>query len=80
MVDGLIDEKAETWEGSEKKVRHMLKNKLGLDSDSIQIERAHRVGPYKENGRARQIVVRLQRFKDKQLILSSAKKLKGTNL
>lgn len=44
---GLIEEKAETWETSEDKVRHMQKKKLGLASDSIEIEHAHRVGPYK---------------------------------
>lgn len=31
----------ETWDASEDKVRHMLRKKLGLDCDSIQIEWTH---------------------------------------
>lgn len=44
---GLIEEK--TWETSEDKVRHMQKKKLGLASDSTEIERAHRVDTSRMN-------------------------------
>ena len=71
-----MDEKGENWDKSEAKVL----SKLGLDDTNMEIERALRIGQYQEGGRRRKITVKLQRFKDKQCILSSAKKLKGTNI
>ena len=35
---------SETWEESEIEVKVFLQEKLGLDSDEITIERAHRIG------------------------------------
>lgn len=80
IVDGLNDERDESMDRSEQKVRHLFKTKLGLDGDGVIIERAHRLGQYRDQGKPRQIIVRLHRFKDRQLILSSASKLKGSNV
>lgn len=80
LVDGIADEKGETWSDSEKKVRLMISSNLGLDGTSIDIERAQRIGQYQEGGRPRKIVVKFLRLKDRQCILSSTKKLKGTNI
>lgn len=49
---------------------------LSLDGGKIQIEHAQRVGKFQEQGRPRQIVVKLLRFKDRQSILSAARKLR----
>ena len=46
----------------------------------MDIERAQRLGQFQERGRPRKIVVKLLRIKDRELILSSAKKLKGTRI
>ena len=35
---------SETWEESETKVKVFLQEKLGLETDEITIERAHRIG------------------------------------
>lgn len=44
LIDGIADEKGETWSESEKKVRQMLSSNLGLDGANIDIERAQRIG------------------------------------
>ena len=41
---------SETWEENEAKVKVFLQEKLGLETDEITIERAHRVGK-KEEGK-----------------------------
>lgn len=79
-MDGIMDEKRETWETSEKKARPVLEKNLSLDGGRIEIEHAHRVGKYQEQGRPTQIVVKLLRFKDRQSILSAARKLRGSNI
>lgn len=60
----------------------MLSSNLGVNGTNIDIEHAKRIGQYKEGGKPRKIVVKLLRFKDRQCILSSTKKikLKGTNI
>lgn len=80
LVDGIPDEKGENWIESERKVRTIMETNMGLDAKNIEFERAHRIGHYQEGGRPRQVIVKLLRFKDKQTILSCARKLKGTNI
>lgn len=71
VIDRLTEDKAEAKDTSEVKVRHMLKNKLGLDDGKMDIEYVQRLGPYRDNGWARQIIVKLQHFNGKQLIILS---------
>ncbi|XP_064198055.1 uncharacterized protein LOC135258512 [Anguilla rostrata] len=78
IIDGVLEE-CENWEMSEMKVQEILGKKLGLNVKYIEIERAHRVGKF-DDSRPRQIVVKLLRYKDKQMIQSHAKKLKGTRI
>ncbi|GAA6080007.1 uncharacterized protein LOC124389821 isoform X1 [Tachysurus ichikawai] len=78
-IDGITDDKEESWSGLEQKVQHMFSNNLGLDG-KIETERVQRIGQYQEGGRPRRVMVNLLRLKDKLRILSSAKKLKGTNI
>lgn len=73
------EEKGENWEMSEIKVKEILWNKFSLNVKDIEIEHAHRVGKFNES-KPRQIVVKLLRYKDKQMILSLTKKLKGTRI
>ena len=40
---GFTDDKDETWEQSEDKVRTYLSNELHIDEQRMQIERAHRL-------------------------------------
>lgn len=80
IVDGIPEERGESWDVSEKKIKDMMVSKMGLNDNNIEIERAHRIGQHQEGGRPKQIIVKLLRFKDKQTIFSSAKKLKGTRI
>ena len=52
----------------------MFTTKLKLDSKTIEIERAHRNGMFSESAdKPRQVVVKLLRFKDRDLIVSKAR-------
>ena len=48
---------SETWEKSEAKVKVFKQEKLGLETDEITIERAHRIGK-KEEGKKRTIIAK----------------------
>lgn len=64
----------------EVKVQDISSKNLKLNPKYIQFERAHRNGPFKKvSSRPREVVVRLLRYKDKELILSKARSnLKNT--
>ena len=58
----------------------MFSSDLGLDSTKMDIERAQRIGQFQEGVRLRKVYVKLLRIKDRDSILSSANKLKGTKI
>lgn len=68
MFYNIPKEKAnETWEDCEILVRKVIKDFLQIHTE-VLIDRAHRIG--------KQIIVRFQNFKDKDLVLRNAHKLK----
>lgn len=69
-IDGLSEDPGESWEVSESKCMDFFDKTLGLSS--IQVERAHRVGPAKD-GRPRTIIAKLWSFKDRESILNATK-------
>jgi len=71
MFHGIPQAENESWEDCERKVLRLIKEKLNI-AQSVLIERAHRVGSA--------IVARFQSFKDRDLVLSRAKQLKGTDI
>lgn len=75
LIDGITSDHAEeSWAETENKVREMLTTKLKLDANTIQIERAHRMGKFKTDlSRPRTVVVKLLRYKDKERILEKAR-------
>lgn len=77
-IDGLSEHLNETWEDTEKKVLRVFREKLHIQSQ-LHIERAHRVGTLKDD-RPRTIVLKMLEFKQKELILRNASKLKGTGI
>ncbi|CAL9687321.1 unnamed protein product [Knipowitschia caucasica] len=79
LVDGITNEREEKPEALESKIRQLITTKLCLDSVDIAMDGVSRLGQYRDQGRPRPILVRLQRFKDRQCILAAARKLKGTN-
>lgn len=79
-IEGIPEDINETWEKTEEKVKDVLVNKLHLDF-TPRMERAHRTGPSRNsNGGPRSkpktVVCRLYDWKEKELILSKAKKIK----
>ena len=67
----------ETWEQTASKVSKLLEDKLQLPS--VNLERAHRVGP-STTSHPRAIVVRFEKFSDREATMRNAKKLKGTGV
>lgn len=80
LIDGIPEEKGETSVGLEMKIQQMLAKNLDLDVSNIEIERAHRIGQFQDGRRPRKVIMKLLKFKDRQRILYSTKKLKGTNI
>ena len=66
---------SETWEESEAKVKVFLQEKMGLETDEITIERAHRIGK-KEEGKRRTIIAKFLNYKQREKVLKKYKKLK----
>lgn len=62
---GIAEATKETWAECEQKVKEITQ--LGLDSNKMIIERAHRLGAVKT--RARPIIAKFLSFKDKEVVL-----------
>ena len=77
-IEGIRENRNETDEITEIKVRNLFKNQLGIEDD-IEIERVHRTGLHK-NGKPRTIVMKLLRYKDKTKILKNRNTLKHTSV
>lgn len=58
QIDGVKEEPNEDWDISKNKINEILKKNLGLNSEYIVIERAHRVGKKKEDDKVRCIVAK----------------------
>lgn len=78
-VDGLPENEGETWEQTEAKLKELINLKLGLDGDSMLIERAHRVGK-RDGGRPRVVVARFLNWKEKNEVLQNSRKLQGSGI
>ena len=78
IFHGIADGENENWDDCEQKIRNVFSENLDLGEADIEIERAHRLN-FVTSG-CHPIIVKLQKFKDKQLILRNAKKLKDTDI
>ena len=85
-IDGIEEKQYETWDRCEEKVQKVIKDKLGIE-DEVEIDRCDRMkksgkdrSNNERNSRPRTIICRLLRFKDKQRIIQSSKKLKNTGI
>ena len=77
-IDGIEESPDETWETCENKIKDIIKEKLDIETD-VELDRCHRMGK-KRGNRPRTLICRFTKFKDKQCVLSNARKLKGTNI
>ena len=78
-IGGIDESEDETSGDVEEKVKKLFKDTLKIE-DEIEIERAHRTGPIKKNGKPRTIVMKLLRYVDKTKILKNGNKLKNTDI
>ena len=76
--DGVPEKPRETWQDSESKIQDILKTNFGFP-ELLEIERAHRVGAFKPDA-PRTIVVKFNKYKDRESVLRNAKVLKGTSM
>ena len=75
---GIEGEANESWDESELKVRHFVKNNLKTNIGE-GLERVHRISNGPKTDGFVPIIVQFSRFKDKQRVLGAANKLKDTN-
>ena len=82
IFSGIEQGRAESWEQTEEKVRQVIKDKMGIDTENIDIERAHRLhnGPSSRVNNSKPIIVMFSRYKDKDNVLSKSFKLKGSDM
>uniref|UniRef100_A0AAV2M822 Uncharacterized protein n=1 Tax=Knipowitschia caucasica TaxID=637954 RepID=A0AAV2M822_KNICA len=82
LIMGISEDKGETYSIAENLVRAFLQEQLGIPEEEvkkIQMERAHRIGKRKEEGKPRPMVVKFTSSKCKDGVLSLSKRLKGTS-
>ncbi|XP_065681445.1 uncharacterized protein LOC136095126 [Hydra vulgaris] len=78
-IYGLRENERETWQNTEQKLQTIFNEQLQLKN--IVIERAHRIGKvYNNMDTPRTVILKLLNYKDKELILKNAKKLKGKGI
>ena len=81
LIMGITEAKGETYSTAEILVRAFLQEQLGIPEEEVKkihIERAHRLGQRKEQGKPRPMVVKFTSSKRKDEVFALAKKLKGT--
>ena len=74
LLHGVAEQKEEKCEDV---IRQFIQQKLDINTDTMVIERSHRIGGYQQ-GKCRPIVTRFLRYKDKETIKKASYKLKGT--
>ena len=79
---GFDEEEGETSEDCEKKLRNLIMSKDMLNGKGlIQMDRTHRLGAKKrEQRQSRAIICKMTYYKDKDMILKNARKLRGTKI
>ena len=67
-IYGLPEEKNETWEDTESKVREYIGRDLELNEASISIERAHRI---QGSEKPRPVIIKFSFYKDREKVLKT---------
>ena len=80
-INGIPEDKNESWDQTETKVKEILKNTLNLDFEPL-IERAHQTGRVRNTdiNKPRTIICKLYDWKVEEAILRSARAIKPTNI
>ena len=78
-VEGLKESEGENWEQTKEKLRNIIINRLGIKTNVI-IERAHRGRAKQNDDNPRPIIAKLLNYEHKEIIMTNARKLKGTGI
>ena len=82
MGEGRISEYLDWWKMPRKtatKIINFCKNRLQVDLNSQDIDRVHRVGRRRKDGRPRAVIVKLKTYHHKAGIMQRKRQLKATN-
>ena len=77
-IDGIPEETDETWDQMESKVKEAIEQKLQIQS--VSIERAHRIGKRRSDGKPRTVICKLYDWKLKERLLKDARRKKPDGL
>ncbi|KAK3853303.1 hypothetical protein Pcinc_040147 [Petrolisthes cinctipes] len=77
QIIGVEEQGGETWEQTANQVLKLFEEKLHLPN--LQLERAHRVGR-REDYRGRPNIARFSKFGDREAVMRSVTRLRGTNI
>lgn len=72
--------KEETNEECSHLVQNIACQNLGIDLSPADIDRAHRLGPQRNDGKARQIIVKFTSYDARSRLIHARRKLKGTSI
>ena len=72
--------KEEQNEDTDNVVVKLIKDNLEEDVDLTELDRSHRIGKKKANGKARPIIVKFARYNVRRKVFYNKKKLKGKNI
>lgn len=82
VIWGIKEEEKEDYIVTENLVKEFMKNGLQMSEEQVgkaEIERAHRLGRIKEEGKSRAIVVNFQNYIAKRNVMGRGMKLKGSH-
>lgn len=81
LIHGIPEADAKTEPECLNHVLEIFNNKLDLQIQSGQVDRAHRLGPVRQpGGKPRAVIVKFLAYKDKKTVYSMKKKLKASPL
>ena len=81
LFEGIDEDnfRRETWKQAEEKLQDIISNNLEIN-DELPIERAHRVGKKRDDGKPWPIAAKFLNYKDREKVLQARKKLKGSKI
>lgn len=79
LLHGVTEEEGEDSSAAATKFINVVKEKIGIELQPLDVKRAHRLGPARE-GKTRPIIARFDRMPLRNNVFANKRKLKGTRL
>lgn len=80
LFTGIAEAEGNVVEDTANVVQNLLEQKLEIPKEDVDIDRCHRIGVRRRDGRPRTIVVKFRRSNDRERVKKNAAKLKNTNI